>query len=333
VLNSFDDCRRMYTGYPSSIIDRPVPHTIKAIASTKGLTIGTSPWDDSTKRRRKVAVTALSRSGLGKYRNMLDQESYSALRELTNHTKLENEISIRHLIQRFALNSTLTLCYGVRFDSEYSDVASEILDVGHSISRLRGTSENLQDYIPIMRYLPSNEKAKLSKELCVRRDQYLSSLLKTAKERFQRDGNVDCIYSAVLTDKEVQLSKEEISTVCLSLVSGGFETIPGTIISCIGSLSTTEGQVFQAEAVRDIQKHYSTMQEAWDQCLVEEKVPYINAIVKEALRYYTVLPLGQPRKAVRDIEWNGSIIPQGTTILFNTQAANHGTYFILYRCT
>ena len=209
-------------------------------------------------------------------------------------------------------------------DEQYSEISNEILDVGHAISRLRGTSENLQDYVPAMRYLPKNDKSQLSKDLRTRRDHYLASLLRIAKERFQQNVDLDCIYATVLQDKEEQLSKEEVSTVCLSLVSGGFETVPGTIISCIGSLSTADGQYMQEEAVKDIMRYYPTMSEAWDQCLIEEKVPYVNAIVKEALRYYTVLPLGQPRKTIRDIEWNGSIIPEGTTILFNTQAANHG---------
>lgn len=32
-----------------------------------------------------------------------------------------------------------------------------------------------------------------------------------------------------------------------------------------------------------------------------------------------------PRKAYTDIEWDGSIIPKGTMILINAQAANHST--------
>ncbi|PQE29711.1 Cytochrome P450 protein [Rutstroemia sp. NJR-2017a WRK4] len=253
VLNSFDDCRRMYITHQLSVIDRPVPHTIKVIARTKGLTIGTSPWNESTKKKRKSA------------------------------------------------------------------------DVGHAISRLRGTSENLQDYIPIMRYLPKTNKSALSKSLSARRDKYLESLLSIANERSRHGELPECIYSAVLHDEETKLTKEDTSTVCLSLVSGGFETVPSTIISCLGTLSTDQGQIHQTEALKDIMRYYATTEEAWQKCVVEEKVPYVNALVKEALRYYTVLPFGQPRKTIREIDWNGSTIPSGTTILFNTQAANHDT--------
>lgn len=48
-----------------------------------------------------------------------------------------------------------------------------------------------------------------------------------------------------------------------------------------------------------------------------------QAIVKEAGRYYTVSSMSLPRKAAADIEWDGAIIPKGTMILINAQAANH----------
>ena len=51
---------------------------------------------------------------------------------------------------------------------------------------------------------------------------------------------------------------------------------------------------------------------------------YVNAIVKEAARYYTVSAMSLPRKAMCDIPWEGAIIPKGTMVLINAQAANHG---------
>lgn len=52
-------------------------------------------------------------------------------------------------------------------------------------------------------------------------------------------------------------------------------------------------------------------------------MPYVNAIVKEAARYYTVSAMSLPRKAYTDINWDGSLIKAGTMILINAQAANH----------
>lgn len=256
---------------------------------------------------------------------MFDLESYCIVRDFHAFSKAgAEEISVRPFIQRYALNTTLTLCYGIRMDSAYDEMLREILEVGSAISLLRSASENYQDYIPALRYLPNNEKNRRSKELRDRRDKYLNHLLDKVREMIKNGTDKPCISAAILKDQETKLTGVEVSSICLSLVSGGFETIPGTLTSCIGSLATKEGQEFQDRAYEDIQRHYpGGTSEIWLDSFQQEKVPYVNAIVKEAGRYYTVSAMSLPRKTVSDIEWDGAIIPAKTMILINAQAANH----------
>lgn len=44
---------------------------------------------------------------------------------------------------------------------------------------------------------------------------------------------------------------------------------------------------------------------------------YINAVIKETLRWHVVLPLGVPHRTLEDDEVNGYFIPAGTTIIAN----------------
>lgn len=258
---------------------------------------------------------------------MFDLESYCILRDMNRDCMGGSvEVDVRPYIQRYALNTTLTLCYGIRMDDVYDELLREILHVGSAISLLRSASENLQDYVPILRYKPGNEKNARSKELRDRRDAYLNLLLDKVREMIKQGTDKPCISAAILKDQETKLTGVEVSSICLSLVSGGFETIPGTLTSCIGSLSTKEGQDWQDRAYEDIKRHYNNdISAAWADCFVQEKVPYVNAIVKEAGRYYTVSAMSLPRKSVTEINWNGSIIPPKTMILINAQAGNHGT--------
>lgn len=328
VVNSFDDCKKMLLGNQNAVIDRPKLYTFHGvISSTQGFTIGSSPWDESCKKKRKAAGTALGRPALRNYYPMFDLESYCILRDLKKDScNGQIEIDVRPYIQRYALNTTLTLCYGIRMDAVYDDLLREILHVGSAISLLRSASENYQDYIPAMRYFPNNEKNVRSKELRDRRDAYLNLLLDKVREMIRRGTDKPCISAAILKDEETRLSGVEVSSICLSLVSGGFETIPGTLTSCVGSLSTRQGQAWQDRAYEDIKRHYPDVERAWTACFVEEKIPYINAIVKEAGRYYTVSAMSLPRKTVTEVNWNGAIIPAKTMILVNAQAGNHGTF-------
>lgn len=326
VVNSFEDCKTMLLGHQNAVIDRPKLYTFHGvISSTQGFTIGSSPWDDSCKKKRKAAGTALGRPALRNYYPMFDLESYCILRDMKKDSRNgEVEIDVRPYIQRYALNTTLTLCYGIRMDAVYDELLREILHVGSAISLLRSASENYQDYIPLMRYFPNNEKTKRSKELRQRRDAYLDLLLNKVREMIKKGTDKPCISAAILKDTETKLTGVEVSSICLSLVSGGFETIPGTLTSCIGSLSTPEGQEWQDRAYADIKRHYPDVRDAWTACFVEETIPYINAIVREAGRYYTVSSMSLPRKTVTDVNWNGVTIPARTMILINAQAGNHG---------
>jgi phenylacetate 2-hydroxylase len=263
---------------------------------------------------------------------MFDLESYSIIRDMHKDSKNGAiEINVRPYIQRYALNTTLTLCYGIRMDAVYDDLLREILHVGSAISLLRSASENLQDYIPALRYLPNNAKNARSKQLRERRDTYLNLLLDKVREMIKKGTDKPCISAAILKDQETKLTGVEVSSICLSLVSGGFETIPGTLTSCIGSLSTPEGQIWQDRAYADIKRHYPDIQEAWTSAISEERVPYVNAIIKEAGRYYTVSSMSLPRKTVTEVNWNGAIIPPKTMILINAQAGNHGRPLYFYK--
>ena len=46
-------------------------------------------------------------------------------------------------------------------------------------------------------------------------------------------------------------------------------------------------------------------------------LPYINAIVKELVRWHVVAPTGVPHATVRDDEYNGHLIPGNTMIICN----------------
>ncbi|CAI7669989.1 unnamed protein product [Penicillium palitans] len=54
-----------------------------------------------------------------------------------------------------------------------------------------------------------------------------------------------------------------------------------------------------------------------------ERLPYVNAIVKEATRWLTVVPLGIPHRTDQDDIINGYLIPKNTIIVPNTWSFNN----------
>lgn len=96
------------------------------------------------------------------------------------------------------------------------------------------------------------------------------------------------------------------------MVSAGLDTVPGNLIMGIAYLASEDGQRIQQKAYDEIMKVYPNG-DAWEKCMLEEKVPYITALVKETLRFWTVIPICLPRESTKEIVYNGAKIPAGTT--------------------
>lgn len=116
--NTFDSVKHLWITNQSSLISRPMLYTFHSVVSTsQGFTIGTSPWDESCKRRRKVAATALNRPAVQSYMPFIDLEATVAIRDLYKDSNAgEMELDPRKYFHRFALNTSLTLNYGIRID-------------------------------------------------------------------------------------------------------------------------------------------------------------------------------------------------------------------------
>ena len=48
-----------------------------------------------------------------------------------------------------------------------------------------------------------------------------------------------------------------------------------------------------------------------------ERLPYVNAVVKETQRWHTVAPMGLPHVSSSDDEYNGYFIPEGSIVMVN----------------
>lgn len=209
VANSFESVRQLWINNQSSLISRPTLHTFHNVLSTsQGFTIGTSPWDESCKRRRKAAAAALNRPSVVSYMPFVDLESYASIKELLQQlTSGDEQVDLDPyaLFQRLALNLSLTLGYGFRLDGSVdNELLREIITVERGISTLRSTSNNWQDFIPLLRILPSSTNK--ASELRHRRDVYLEYLLQKLKDRIEMGKHVSCITGNILQDPDCKLT-------------------------------------------------------------------------------------------------------------------------------
>jgi len=158
VANSYESIKELWTKNQSSLISRPTLHTFhNVVSSSQGFTIGTTPWDESCKRRRKAAASAMNKPAVQSCMPIIDLESYSAINEIFKESEDGRaDINVISHLRRLALNTSLMLNYGTRIPSSSDKLFKEIVEVEGAIARFRSTSNNWQDYVPLLRLFPPN---------------------------------------------------------------------------------------------------------------------------------------------------------------------------------
>ncbi|KXJ86874.1 cytochrome P450 [Microdochium bolleyi] len=321
VINSAAAARTIFGANAQILSSRPELYTFhKVLSDTAGTTIGTSPYSESLKRRRKGAASALNRPSVATYVPHLEVESRDFIKELYTYGEAgKKPVDPMPMIQRLSLSLALTLNWGIRLKSQKDNLFEEITHVEEEISKFRSTTGNLQDYIPILRLNPINGHSAKAREMRNRRDKYLTDLNNGLDDRIANGTHKPCIQANVILDREAKLNKDELTSISLTMLSGGLDTVTTQVAWFVALLS--EHPEVQDKAVVEIRKHYSDAEPMCDEN-DDQKCAYIVALVKESLRYYTVLRLALPRTSIKDLPYNGTVIPKGTMIFLNAWACN-----------
>ena len=138
------------------------------------------------------------------------------------------------------------------------------------------------------------------------------------KERISRGEDRPSIASNCLKDPETKLDDVDLLSISMSMVSGGLDTMVNTLAWTIGTLALRPDiQETAHAAIREVYGQNSP------DLNDDNGVPYITALMKEGLRQFSTLRLSLPRAAWKDIEYNCTFIPKGTTMFLNVWDANH----------
>ncbi|CAI6094500.1 unnamed protein product [Clonostachys chloroleuca] len=334
VVNSVEAAKKLFIGERHAWNSRPTFYVFHKKVSKTVTSIGTSPWDDSCKRRRKLAAGALNRPRVESYSPILNLEAREFLRDIYLASEgSDGAIDFRSPVRHFALNLSLTLNYGTRVSSVKSlsedPLLAEIIYVESEISKLRDTSKNYTNYIPLLRYwepiagffrLLANPKDHAG-SIGRRRLEYNDVLLSRLKDEVERGVDRPCIQGAVLRDPEsATLTREELISVSLSMMAGADSNQP-----------TMAWAILLLAHRQDIQeKAYNAINDARildlpSDSYASSKVEYIDALTKEISRYFVVLKLALPKATYSDATWGQATIPANTLVFLNSWACTRDT--------
>lgn len=339
IVNSMQAARDIFIGQGHPTVDRPQFYTFHSVLSSVASSIGTNSWNDKTKRRRKVAASAMNRPATQSYLPFIRELTESLLAELLSKGQSgSTAFDPRETITHSMVDLTMTIHYGARLPGE-PGLLEEIVDVEDGLSRIKSPLGSLQDYIPIMRYVPFANNSAVARDINRRRLVFLNRFDRELKERIAKGQDVSSIASNCLKDPEAKLDDVDLLSISMSMarwlstrkivrtqkliiaqqVSGGLDTMVNTLAWTIGTLA------LRPDIQQSAYEAICSVSGAQDVPNLEDDngVPYITALMKESLRQFSTLRLSLPRAAYKDIEYGDLVVPKGTTMFLNVWAANH----------
>ncbi|KAH7341798.1 cytochrome P450 [Rhizoctonia solani] len=171
------------------------------------------------------------------------------------------------------------------------------------------------EQFPWMWYLPGfitgNWKDKV-KEIGKLMDKLYCGLADIGWERGVSGLGLDNLaYKLRLGEGSTGMTRHRQAHVCGLLLEGGSDIVAAVISTCIMAL--VENDAYQKRAQGEIDALYTgEILPKWED---EQKMPFVRAVVKEALRWRTPLPMGVPHRNEQDDCYGGYFFPKGLTAI------------------
>ncbi|KAG1358843.1 putative 3,9-dihydroxypterocarpan 6A-monooxygenase [Cocos nucifera] len=230
-------------------------------------------------------------------------------------------VSLKDHLSNVSLNVISRMVLGKRYLDESEDEMvppEEFKAMLDELFSLNGVM-NIGDSIPWLDFLDLQGYIGRMKKVGKKFDRFLEHVVDEHNERWRREGEkfvakdmVDVLLQ--LADDptlEVKLERRGVKAFTQDLIAGGTESSAVTLEWAISELLKRPEICKTAELDWVIGRH------RW----VEEKelhhLPYIEAIIKEAMRMHPVAPMLVPRQCREDCDVAGYDIPAGTRLLVN----------------
>ncbi|KAH9896527.1 cytochrome P450 [Cubamyces lactineus] len=268
------------------------------------------PYGAEWRTQRKLAHAALSPSAVRKYHVV--QEDLAALlcKEIMD-TPNDFFVHVRMAAERLVLIVT----YGLSVHTADSQYISHADATMHMITKNTVPGAFLCDLLPWMKHLPS--WLPFQKEATRGRDM-IDTLVTMPFEHVKRDIDAGIAQPSLTRDLLESADGDantlhHIKWMAGSLYGAGGETTYSTVLNCILAM------VLHPDKLKKAQEELDRVVGTARMPLISDKadLPYVNALIKEIMRWRPVLPLGLARCSNKEDIYRGYTIPKGTVVIPN----------------
>ncbi|KAI0371374.1 cytochrome P450 [Pilatotrama ljubarskyi] len=218
----------------------------------------------------------------------------------------------------------LRLAYGYEVvEDQGQDPLVQVVEVAmQGFAKASEPGAFLVDNFPVLRYvpewlMPGGGFKAVSRRMRRELDEMYDLPFGFVKEQLEAGKARPSFTSSYLEEKRGPTAADEelIKAAAASLYSGGADTTPSSMTAFI--LAVTLQPSIQARAQRELD---AVLGSSWTRLPTfadRERLPYVNAIVLEVLRWNPAVPLGLAHRVTQDDVYRGWVIPKGTVVWAN----------------
>ncbi|XP_042444131.1 trimethyltridecatetraene synthase-like [Zingiber officinale] len=278
-----------------------------------------SPYDAYWRQARKMCVIELfSANRLDSFAYIRVEEIRALLRRLFDSAGAA-PVLIKHHFFDTSLNIISRMTLGKKYLNR-EEAGEEFKEMMDELFLPNGVL-NIGDYIPCLNFLDLQGYIRRMKKLSKKFDRFLEHVLDEHNERRRIEGERFAVRDMVdvllqLADDpnlDVKIERHGVKAFIQDLIAGGTESSSATVEWALSELLRRPEVMEKATEELDRVVGRGRWAEEKDM----ERLDYIRAIVKEAMRMHPVAPTLVPHLSTEHTRFDGYDIPAGTMAIVN----------------
>uniref|UniRef100_A0A0D9VHC4 Cytochrome P450 n=1 Tax=Leersia perrieri TaxID=77586 RepID=A0A0D9VHC4_9ORYZ len=317
VISSRDAAREAITKHDRRIAARMIPDTFRACGFAERSVVFMPSSNPQWKNLRGIQGTHIfTPRGLATVRPIRERK----VRDLVGYFRAHagEALVIRHAIHTGVLNLVSSSFFSIDMADLGSDTANELREVVDEIITAFA-KPNVSDFVPFLRPLDLQGWRRWTEKRFSRVYNILNDIIErrvehTRANKEKHDDFLDTLLELMAGGK---IDRDSVNGMLFEAFVAGADTIAFTVEWVMAELLRNPGEMAKVrKELKDVLGSKETIEET-----DTANLPYLQAVLKEAMRLHPVGPLLVPHFAVEDgVEIGGYTVPKGSTVVFNAWA-------------
>lgn len=286
--------------------------------------LGLLPYGVWWRKHRRSFHQHFHEGAVSKYMPIQKREVHAFLRRL-----LVTPDNFLHHIRHLFAATIMNISYGINVQESDDPYISLAEDAMHGMNQAAIPGAFWVDLFPSLKYVPSwfpgagfQKKAAQWREIT---ETMTEKPFRYVKDQLQMGKAAPSVAASLIqdlpheNDPQRPMCEKLAQDVAAVSYVGGADTTTSTVQGVFLALALYPEVQKKAQAEIDAVIGTNRLPDFGDR----HSLPYINAVIKESMRWHLVTPLAIPHMATHNDEYDGYYIPKGTVMLGNAWSILH----------